>query len=287
MTERAGPDKEQVIDALVLVFAHSDIAKVVGTDALRSVLAVEYHDMIEGNIFDMQQLWELLADQPGFDATAAEPPLCLLKNWESKLSLEFQLPEHLAEMSDRDRALRAAQCRVPTAESKRVLRVTAPPPVASRARRDSLGRGARSTLPPPGKPRQRPAWQGWLAGIVAAATMTFVGITLYGHCQGANGHWDQAQVTLTDLPTRSVRRMGSQVRAEVDPSNVEQAGCRRQAAEAPRRAARGRGSRGRGDRPARGKVGRGHRAKAAGRQRLRVAERRIVADSPALARRCA
>jgi len=218
MTERAGPDKEQVIEALVLVFAHSDIAKLVGTDALRSVLAVEYHDMIEGNIFDMQQLWELLADQPGFDATAAEPPLCLLKNWESKLSLEFQLPEHLAEMSDRDRALRAAQCRVPTAESKRVLRVTAPPPLAPRPRRDSLGRGARSTLPPPGKPRQRPAWQGWLAGIVAAATMTFVGITLYGHCQGANGHWDQAQVTLTDLPTRSVRRMGSQVRAEVDPS---------------------------------------------------------------------
>lgn len=219
MGERGSPDKEQVIDALVLVFAHSDSAKLVGTDALRSVLAVEYHDMVTDGVFDMQQLWELLADQPGFDAAAAEPPLCLLKNWEAKLDLEFQLPKHLAEMSDRDRALRAAQCRVPAAESKRVLRVTAPPPVAARARRDSLGSGGRAgrtSMPPPTARKQRPAWQGWLAGVVAAATMTFVGVTLYGHCQGANGHWDQAQVELDDLPTRSVTRMGTQVRAEVD-----------------------------------------------------------------------
>ncbi len=209
-----------MIDALVLVFSHSAIATIVGTDALRSVLAVEYHDMVKDGVFDMQQLWELLADQPGFDPAAAAPPLCLIRTWQDKLGLEMRLPEALAEMDDRDRALEANKCRVPTAEIKLLFRMTSAPrpaparpdtPSASDSRRAARNRAA---TPPPVK--RRPAWQGWLAGIVALATLGFTGATLYGHCNRSAGEWSPAQVKLNDLPTRSVTRMGSQVRAEVD-----------------------------------------------------------------------
>jgi len=225
MGERRGPDKEQLIDALVLAFAHSEIANLVGTDALRSVLGVEYHEMMQDGVFDMQLLWELLSDQPAFEPATAAPPLCLIKTWQEKLGLEIKLPEELAGLEDRDRAIEANKCKVPVAEIKLLFRMTsAPRTAAARQRRDSMGaadrkRQRRNSAPPRSQRKKHPAWHGWLAGMVAAGTLAFTGITLYGHCQGVGGHWDQSQVTLDDLPTRSVTRMGSQVRAEVDPGS--------------------------------------------------------------------
>ncbi len=51
------PNKRAIIDALVLAFSYSDVREVVGTDALRSVLEVEYRELISGTEFNIQPLW--------------------------------------------------------------------------------------------------------------------------------------------------------------------------------------------------------------------------------------
>ncbi|HUH01127.1 MAG TPA: hypothetical protein VML75_03970 [Kofleriaceae bacterium] len=233
--------KDQVIDALVLAFARSDMSGVAGEDALRSVLAVEYHDMVSNGVFDMALLWELLEEQPGFDADQAVPPLCLFKSWEARMGLSVQLPPQLEELSDKERALRASECRIQPAELRALFEEEAPGPRESQrmaslretqkspSLRDSQKTaGVRETQRlaaeqlasgTAGRTKgTRPAWLGWLAGVVAAGTFAFCGMTLYGYCN-KNAEWSQmsaAQLS-SELPVSKVDRLGTSVRAEVQP----------------------------------------------------------------------
>jgi hypothetical protein len=224
--------KDQVIDALVLAFARSEMAGVAGADALRSVLAVEYHDMVSNGVFDMALLWELLEEQAGFEPDQAVPPLCLFKSWEARMGLRVQLPPHLDELSDKERALRAAECRIRPAElrelfdeapslretqktslreSQKTASVRETQKVA--AEREGGGSGAAGSAA-----KHRPAWIGWLAGVVAVGTFAFCGMTLYGHCN-SNAEWSEMSATQlsSELPVSKVDRLGASVRAEVQP----------------------------------------------------------------------
>jgi len=186
MGDERRPEKQQVIDALVAAFASSRAAKLVGTDALRSVITVEYHDIVRDGIFDLQPVWELLEGQPGFEAEAVTAPLCVFKSWEDKLGLEVRLPAALAGRSDKEVALAAASCRVPPAEVKRLFpqreepaRPKADPAAASRS-------GTRRAR------KQRPRWMGAVAGVVATLAFAYVGLVLYQDCHPGAAQWQMA-----------------------------------------------------------------------------------------------
>ena len=108
--------KGVVIDALVMAFSNSGLREVVGSDALRTVVNAQYLDIMHGHVFRSQPLYNLLAEQPGFDADMAAPPFCLFKAWESKLGIEVVLPDELAALTHGDRSRRAAEVRVPEKE---------------------------------------------------------------------------------------------------------------------------------------------------------------------------
>lgn len=217
------PQKEQVIDALVLAFARSDLSAVVGSDALRSVLAVEYHDMVSDGVFDMALLWELLEEQAGFDPALAMPPLCSFKSWESRMGLEVQLPTQLAELSDKDRALHASECRVSPAELRTLFGDDKPGGAResqkSGALRDSQKNAAEGGGTAARATRERPVWLGWVASVVAVGTFAFCSMTLYGYCN-QEAQWSQASELQLgkQLPVSRVDRLGTSLRAQVEPA---------------------------------------------------------------------
>jgi hypothetical protein len=214
----ARTQKDQVIDALILVFERSKLAPVVGSEAMRSVLAVEYHDMVSDGVFDMALLWELLEEQPGFEQALALPPLCLFKSWEERLGLTIDLPPAIAELSDKDRALQSSECHVSPSE----IRALFDDPVTSREAQKSAA--ARETQRQPAEKagggtaapqKQRPAWLGWVATAVTVATFAFCSMTLYKHCSDAA--WSRVSARIDkQLPVTKVARLGKAMRADVD-----------------------------------------------------------------------
>ena len=113
---KSGPDKRTIIDALVLACTHSQLREIVGTDALRSVLDVEYRELIAGGTFNLQPVWELFEDQPGFDPSHAAAPLCRFKSWERQLGMDVTLPNKLLDLDEVEQARQASNCDVPTVE---------------------------------------------------------------------------------------------------------------------------------------------------------------------------
>jgi hypothetical protein len=110
------------LEALILAFAHSRAKALVGTDALRSVLSGQYRELHKGNRFDLEPVWDLLAEQPGFDPAEVGPPLCRFKSWEGQLGLAIGMPAAMATLDDSDRAELASQVTVPAAQLAEVLR---------------------------------------------------------------------------------------------------------------------------------------------------------------------
>lgn len=216
----SGPDKDRVIEALVLAISHSALGDVAGTDALRSVLRVEYHDMVEGKVFDTEQLWELLAEQPGFDPEAAKPPLALFKTWESRLELDIKLPEAMAGMSDRERAMAASDCRVPPAELKLLFRMqTGETPREARPARATTQQPAANTSgrhEPVTARKPRPPWLAWVAVVFALGGFSFAGYSGYQYCSPGAQWSGFDKAALSPLPIKDASRLGDQVTASVD-----------------------------------------------------------------------
>jgi hypothetical protein len=116
------------LEALILAFAHSRAKALVGTDALRSVLSGRYRELHRGGAFDLEPVWQLCAEQPGFDPQHVRPPLCRFKTWERDLGLEVRLPASMAGLSGFEVAELAAAVRVPPRERTRVFDGAQVPP---------------------------------------------------------------------------------------------------------------------------------------------------------------
>lgn len=214
------PEKRTIIDALVLAFSHSEIRAVVGTDALRSVLEVEFKDMMSGSTFDLEQLWDLLQSQPGFTAEAAVPPMCLFKSWEARLGIEVKMPAELEELSASERASRASACQVPTQELRKLLRE----PDAARisSRQPAVKRSEKPTARAPapsggfadrfGPERRRTLMIA--AGVIALVCFVFVGVTVW-RAVTVDAKWQDlpASVITGDLPVAEPERLGDEVSA--------------------------------------------------------------------------
>lgn len=217
------PDKRVIVDALVLAFSHSEIRSVVGTDALRSVLDVEYKDMMTGSTFSLEQLWDLLKSQPGFNPEAAVPPMCLFKTWESRLGIEVQLPEEIAGMRLADQTARASVCRVPTQELRRVINDSEParPAIKTTGRHKGVqGRPASGRIP-----EQADGLAGRLSPerrrlvLIAATAIAVVGFTFAGlsvwRAVMVDAKWEDmsASAIAGELPISDPERLGNEVGA--------------------------------------------------------------------------
>ncbi|HTM22567.1 MAG TPA: hypothetical protein VL172_18725 [Kofleriaceae bacterium] len=210
MGEERRPDKQQVIDALVLAFSHSRAAKLVGTDALRSVIVVEYHDIVRDGTFDLQPVWELLEGQPGFEVDAVTGPLCVFKSWEDKLGLAVKPPAALESLTDKEIALAVSQCKVPAGDLKTLFQLKDEPPAKGKAAAPAREPGKKGRRP-------RPRWMGWVAGGIAALTLGYVGLVLYHDCNPGAPEWEHASAgDLKPLPASRAERLGSQLTATVD-----------------------------------------------------------------------
>lgn len=96
------PTTQTLIDVIVFVFAKSDLRDVVGTDALRTVLEGSARDLFpEPGKLTLQPVYDLLADQPGFDDSKVIAPMCRLKTWEGLLKTKIELPTALAGLDRR------------------------------------------------------------------------------------------------------------------------------------------------------------------------------------------
>ena len=110
------------LEALILAFSCSRARELVGTDALRSVLGGQYRDLVKGGSFDLEPVWQLLAEQPGFSPDAVMPPLARFKSWQPRLGLTVSLPAAMADLSEGRLAELAGEVQVRAADQARVWR---------------------------------------------------------------------------------------------------------------------------------------------------------------------
>ncbi len=236
---KAGTSGRVPLEALILAFSHSRAKALVGTDALRSVLSGQYREVQSDNWFDLEPVWQLLSQQPGFDPAHVRPALCRFKSWEKELALEVRMPAEMAELSEQQRSELAAQVHVPAPERARVLGGAQVPPddpeawAAQKAeasprldagRTGKVSRGlarppspAVSSVPPTVKTRAlRRLTDGQRRVLeIAAAVLALFGFALAGY-QLQRGcrtqQWDTVAVRFAgDIPLAAARRQGPEV----------------------------------------------------------------------------
>lgn len=210
------PSKQVIIDCLVLVFSKSKISGIVGTDALRTVLDIQYKDLIEGDTFSMQGVWDLLAEQPGFDEEFAKPPIARFKNHEVLLGVHVKLPESMAEMGSLELAGTAAHCRVAESELEKIIAKHDPKRQAEKsARRAEAAAAAEksSTDDDVGTRSRMPLLIG--AVVVALAGFGFVGWQLYTQLNPSPDFTAMTASGFAGIPVKSVKRQGNEAVVEL------------------------------------------------------------------------
>jgi hypothetical protein len=113
-----------LIDTIVLAFSRSRMKDLVGTDALRSVLAGTKDLVPAANTLSLAPVWQLLEGQPGFVAEDALAPMCRIKAWEPHLKVIVELPGAAAALDVGTRARHAADCYI---DERDLMKVLSPP----------------------------------------------------------------------------------------------------------------------------------------------------------------
>ena len=201
------PNRESIIAALVLAFSHSKLKDVVGSDALRSVLTGRYRDMVAGKQLDLQVVWELIHDQPGYDEEHARPAFCAVKTWEKSLGLTVVLPASMAELSATEIMAFGSHCAVPKEERQRVLQASNP---SDAERRASTGPGKRS-----GGATRKPLAEAALA-LTAAAALGFAIYSVVGHLSGPGYQGVDTDEIGAILPVKSAKKLGGDLNVLLD-----------------------------------------------------------------------
>lgn len=174
------PGQKEHVEALVLAFSHSRASRLVGTDALRTVISGQYRELVSGGVLHLEGVWSLLESQPGFEADLVKPPLCRYKLWESDLGIQVQLPAALADLDSLAVRACADKCRVSEAELDKILgrgRYT-PAQRAERAAR-LADTDAKISEPTSKEPRVSRPIVLWVAIVVAVASFAVTGFFLY------------------------------------------------------------------------------------------------------------
>ncbi len=233
---KAGTPGRVPLEALILAFSHSRAKTLVGTDALRSVLSGQYREIHHDGEFDLEPVWQLLAQQPGFDPAHVRPALCRFKGWEKELGVAVRMPADLSELGEFERAELAAQVQVPAHERSRVLRgaqvlsddpeaaavdmadqasQTRPAPArpAARVERPETAPSVPLTAKTPRLRRLTPGQRRALeviALILALTGFSVAGIQLQRGCQ--SHEWEQLSTRFAgDIPLAGASRQGPEV----------------------------------------------------------------------------
>ncbi len=207
------PDRDTVIEALVLVVSNSAAKDVITPESLRSVINVEFEDMLsEDHVFDLDMVWEILEEQPSFDAELVKAPLCVFKTFEPHLDMTIKMPEAMADMSAGRISIKASDVKIPAVEMKRVLRgddsaeKKAPSQVAEVIDDQPADVGGSSS--------RLPNWVMPMALAIALGAFGFTGFTLFQTCSGPKADWKSVSLSaLSELPVKNARRFGAQVEA--------------------------------------------------------------------------
>jgi hypothetical protein len=226
---RAGSPGRVPLEALILAFAHSRAKALVGTDALRSVLSGQYRELHKQGHFDLEPVWELLAQQPGFDPDLVRPALCRFKSWEGHLGLSVRMPAAMTGLDEGERATLAALVHVPAPELSRVLQGSqVPSEVPGHAAREPLESRPPTNRPDKASPaapvvaaaprvpllqRLNPGQRRLVeigALVLAVAGFALAGVQLQRGC--ATPDWDQIGTRFAgDIPLRAAERQGPEV----------------------------------------------------------------------------
>jgi hypothetical protein len=211
-----GMEKNQrvVTEALVLAFAHSEAKLLVGTDALRSIIEVRYRDLTQSGAFDLADVLDLLASQPGYTEEPVASALLRFHAWEDQLGLPIKLPPSITALAaERPNLIDA--CSVPASELARVLRGETPsqalPPVVREAPRPAAPRSASA-----------PRFAMPSGGVLALAAVGLLGLGFAGwYAYTRLGDPAPQGETLSarlvpGVPLASVERFGGSVVAVLD-----------------------------------------------------------------------
>jgi len=219
------------LEALILAFAHSRAKALVGTDALRSVLSGQYRELHKDGHFDLEPVWELLAQQPGFDPDVVRPALCRFKSWEGHLGLSVSMPAAMTGLDEGERATLAGLVHVPAPELSRVLQgsqvpsemvpgATAPEPAPESRAPTNRPDKVTPAVPVVAAARRVPLLQRLTPGqrrmveigalVLAVAGFALAGVQLQRGC--ARPPWDQIGTRFAgDIPLRAAERQGPEV----------------------------------------------------------------------------
>jgi hypothetical protein len=201
--------KNQLIELVVLALGASQM-KDVGLGALRGVLGSDPRFAVLDGAADLQPVWELLESQPDFQKGAAVSALCWVKAQEPRLGISLKLPAALEEIPAPERITHASYCRPKREDVDRVIQGLEAPRKPS-------------ALPAsPTAPMVRPATNkrrqmvGIIAGVVAAASLAFVGVFVAKNVEGKPDfkNVDAAEFA-GDLPVTAAKVWGSEVRVSL------------------------------------------------------------------------
>jgi hypothetical protein len=233
---RAGPPGRVPLEALILAFAHSRAKSLVGTDALRSVLSGQYRQLQRDGNFDLEPVWELLAQQPGFDPDQVRPALCRFKTWEGHLGVSILMPAAMTGLDEGERMTLAAMVFVPAQELSRVLQgkqvpSEVPGPSASAPEPEARPPAPRSDKVAPAvtvavaarEPLLRRLTRGQrrfleiAAIILAVIGFAVAGVQLQRGC--STPAWDQIGTRFAgEIPLRAAERQGPEVSGSLQDS---------------------------------------------------------------------
>ncbi|MCP4446253.1 MAG: hypothetical protein GY811_13050 [Myxococcales bacterium] len=190
-----------MLDSITLVFSHSELKDVVGTDALKSVLSGQYSDLVADGTLHLQVVWNLLADQPDFVAGDALAPFSVLKTWESELGLEVALPQALSEYSATELIVQASHCPIPKA-------------LKARARARKTTAEMEANVPSPKRTSEpssrKPAVEVALAAV-AVLGLAYGGYSLYLTMGGPEFSTVQTADIDGDLPVAKAKQLGEEL----------------------------------------------------------------------------
>ncbi len=216
MAEGETPNRESVLESIALVFSQSKLKELVGKDALKSVLSGQYRDLVRDNVLQLQVVWDLLADQPDFDADSAVAPFSLLKTWEDDLNLKVEVPKKLAGLSATELLAEASHCPVSRSAKSRALN-----PAGARAKAretmsalDGTGAAPRDAE----ESTRKPALEAAL-GLVALLGLAYGGYTLYGSMAGPQFKDVAVSDVRGALPISKAQQLGEELNLTITESS--------------------------------------------------------------------
>jgi hypothetical protein len=200
-----------LIDVIVACCSRSELKPLVGTDALRTVLVgadMQRAMFPERGMMTLQPLYDLLTEQAGFDHAHAIVPLCRIKEWQSQLGVQIELPVALAEMTPEERAEAANASEVTSDDLAVILVPPAPPsavaspPAPVRKKPQTLELGMAAWTEP-----TRLSKYGKLVMVAAALSVIAAGVSLYLTLRTTDDveHLEPKSIS-ADIPLANVRR---------------------------------------------------------------------------------